>query len=50
MLKMIIRPACVEDVDAIAAVIGPFVDDVICSEEGRERFRPHMLKHILSVI
>lgn len=46
MLKMIIRPACVEDVDGIAAVIEPFVDDVICSEEGRERFKPHMLKHI----
>ena len=43
---MKIRKASVEDVHAIAAVIAPFVDDVICSEEGRARFQPEMLKNI----
>lgn len=43
---MQIRQATVEDVDAIEAVIAPFVDDVICSEEGRDRFQPDILKTI----
>ena len=43
---MQIRQADVLDVQAIVAVIAPFVDDVICHEEGRERFQPHVLKTI----
>ena len=43
---MNIRAAKIEDVDAIAAVIAPFVDDVIADESGRERFQPHILKSI----
>ena len=46
MTKLKIRPASINDVEAIAAVIAPFVDDVISSDEGRERFKPHMLKDI----
>lgn len=46
MLIMKIRPATVNDVEAIAAVIEPFVDDVVVTEEGRERFKPDMLKNI----
>ena len=44
MLIMKIRPATVDDVEAIAAVIEPFVDYVVVTEEGRERFKPDMLK------
>lgn len=43
---MRIRPASVEDVESIANVIAPFVNEVICAEEGRERFKPHILKQI----
>lgn len=43
---MIIRYATVDDVNAIASVIAPFIDDVISSEEGRERFHPHILNTI----
>ena len=46
MLIMKIRPATVDDVEAIAAVIEPFVDYVVVTEEGRERFKPDMLKNI----
>ncbi len=46
MPKLKIRPANINDIEAIAAVIAPFVDDVISSDEGRERFKPHMLKDI----
>ena len=46
MLIMKIRPATVDDVEAIAAVIEPFVDYVVVTEEGRERFKPDMLINI----
>lgn len=46
MKGMKIRKASMNDVNAIAKVIAPFVDAAICSEEGRERFEPHMLKNI----
>ena len=46
MKSINIRKASIADVNAIAAVIAPFIDDVICSEEGRERFQPQMLKTI----
>ena len=32
------------DVDAIAAVIAPFVDEVTCREQGRQRFQADLLK------
>lgn len=40
---MKIRKANIHDTRAIVDVIAPFVDAVISSEEGRQRFQPEMI-------
>lgn len=43
---MKIRKANIQDTCAIIDVIAPFVDAVISSEEGRQRFQPDILQTI----
>lgn len=43
---MKIRKANLQDTRAIVDVIAPFVDAVISSEEGRQRFQPEMIQTI----
>ncbi|MDY6551170.1 GNAT family N-acetyltransferase [Acinetobacter faecalis] len=43
---MKIRKANIQDTHAIVEVIAPFVDAVISSEEGRQRFQPEMIQTI----
>jgi N-acetylglutamate synthase-like GNAT family acetyltransferase len=43
---MKIRKANIQDTNAIVEVIAPFVDAVISSEEGRQRFQPEMIQTI----
>ena len=43
---MKIRKANLQDTRAIVDAIAPFVDAVISSEEGRQRFQPEMIQTI----
>ncbi|WP_216935476.1 MULTISPECIES: GNAT family N-acetyltransferase [unclassified Acinetobacter] len=43
---MKIRKANIQDTAAIVNVIAPFVDAVISSEQGRQRFQPEMIQTI----